>query len=64
MSAYGSGAPTYENAELQKNNILGRLRVARGMVVAFRAEDDPVRAARWQRVVDDLLDRLLEVRGL
>jgi hypothetical protein len=59
--AYGAGAPSYGDAELQRRLIEGRLEVARG--IRDRAEPGSRTRARWERTVDDLLDRLLEVRG-
>jgi hypothetical protein len=63
MSAYGAGAPTYDHAELQKFTISGRLELARKWSNQYRAKGDIVRAERWSRTADELLDRLLEVRG-
>lgn len=62
-SAYGSGAPTYGNSELQRGAIEGRLSVARGILSRATRDGDDRRAARWKVIVDELLDRLLEVRG-
>ena len=62
-SAYGAGAPSYESAELQKSAIEGRLGVARGIRDRAATSGDDRRFARWSAVVDELLDRLLEVRG-
>lgn len=63
MSAYGAGAPTYEDAALQKQHIQGRLELARRWAVRYAASGDKRRAAKWNRTADELLDRLLEVRG-
>lgn len=60
-SAYGEGAPSYGAAEQQRAAIEGRLAVARG--IRDRAEVGSRTRVRWARVVDELLDRLLEVRG-
>jgi hypothetical protein len=59
-SAYGTGAPTYDSADLQRKNLDGRIKVAMS-----RRDNapDPVRKAKWARIVDELLDRRLEVRG-
>jgi hypothetical protein len=59
-SAYGTGAPTYDDAERQRKALDGRLKVA--MSCRDHAPD-PVRRAKWARIVDELLDRRLEVRG-
>lgn len=61
MSAYGTGAPSYPDAELQRATLEGRLRVAQG--IRDRAEPGSRTQLRWSRTVDELLDRLLEVRG-
>ncbi|MFV8169843.1 hypothetical protein [Mycolicibacterium peregrinum] len=63
MSAYGAGSPTYEDAGLQRQQLEGRLKVARGIATRYAASGDHVRAAKWNRDADELLDRLLEVRG-
>jgi len=60
-SAYGAGAPTYDNAELQRLTIEGRLKVARGIRDGSAPDSDA--HVRWSVTVDELLDRLLEVRG-
>jgi len=62
-SAYGAGAPTYETAELQRKALEGRLKVAIDTRDRRRAMGDTKRADRWAAVCDELLDRLLEVRG-
>lgn len=62
-SAYGAGAPTYGTAELQRTAIEGRLKVAIGSRDRRRAMGDTKRADRWAAICDELLDRLLEVRG-
>lgn len=62
-SAYGAGSPVYEDAELQKHQLEGRLRVARGVATRAAASGDDRTAAKWNRTADELLDRLLEVRG-
>ncbi len=62
-SAYGAGSPTYENADLQRQQLEGRLQVARGVATRYVAAGDSDRAAKWNRTADELLDRLLEVRG-
>lgn len=62
-SAYGSGSPTYVDADLQLSNIEGRLVVAIGIRDRSRASGDARRAGRWAQIVDELLDRRLEVRG-
>jgi hypothetical protein len=63
MSAYGAGSPTYEDAELQKQQIEGRLKVAQGIAARAIESGDHRRAAQWKQTADELLDRLLEVRG-
>jgi hypothetical protein len=63
MSAYASGAPTYESAELQKNTLDGRIKVAIGIRDRAKASGDMRRFERWSAIVDELLDRRLEVRG-
>lgn len=62
-SAYGAGAPTYKDAELQKFTLEGRIKVMRGMRERSIARGDSARAVRQQAIIDELLDRLLEVRG-
>lgn len=62
-SAYGAGAPAYESADLQKSAIEGRLQVARGIKTRAEARGDVKEATRWGEICDELLDRLLEVRG-
>ena len=62
-SAYGAGAPSYESVELQKSAIVGRLKVAISIRDGRRASGDTTRADRWALICDELLDRLLEVRG-
>lgn len=62
-SAYGAGAPSYESAELQKSAIAGRLKVATGIRDRAQAAGNTEKAARWGAICDELLDRLLEVRG-
>lgn len=62
-SAYGAGAPSYSTSELQRRAIEGRLKVARGIRDRNRASGRHERAARWSTICDELLDRLLEVRG-
>lgn len=63
MSAYGTGAPSYDSTELQRHGIEGRLDVATGIRDRAAASGDVARAAKWSQIVDELLDRLLEVRG-
>lgn len=62
-SAYGSGAPSYEDAEQQRSAIEGRLKVAQGIAARARTSGDTRTAAKWERICDELLDRALEVRG-
>lgn len=62
-SAYGAGAPTYADAELQKFTLEGRIKVMRGIRERSIARGDWTRAVRQQAILDELLDRLLEVRG-
>jgi hypothetical protein len=62
-SAYGAGAPTYDDADLQKRALQGRLELARRWSVRYAEQGDERRAAKWSRIADELLDRLLEVRG-
>ena len=62
MSAYGT-APSYDSADLQKHAIEGRLKVAQGIADRASRSGNHQPAARWKRIVDELLDRLLEVRG-
>lgn len=62
-SAYGTGAPAYESADLQRRALEGRLRVAAGCRDRRRAMGDTKRADRWAAICDELLERLLEVRG-
>jgi hypothetical protein len=61
-TAYGAGSPTYQSVEQQRSALEGRLQVARG--IRDRAAPGSRTRQRWSRVVDELLDRLLEVRGL
>ena len=63
MTAYGEGAPTYEIVELQKATIQGRAQLARRWAVRYAEAGDHRRAVKWNRIADELLDRLLEVRG-
>lgn len=62
-SAYGAGSPTYEDAEQQKRALSGRLDLARQWAVRYAESGDQRRAGKWNRIADELLDRLLEVRG-
>ena len=62
-SAYGTGAPCYGSAELQKSAIEGRLKVATGIRDRARVAGNARKANTWARICDELLDRLLEVRG-
>jgi len=63
VSAYGTGAPSYDDAERQRAAIQGRLELARRWAVRYSESGDQQRAAKWDRIADELLDRLLEVRG-
>jgi hypothetical protein len=63
VSAYGAGAPSYDSADLQKQQIEGRLKVAQGFAERAAQSGNHGRAARWLQIADELLDRLLEVRG-
>lgn len=63
MSAYGEGAPAYRSVELQREAIKGRLRVARGIRDRAAESGEATRAIRWSNICDELLDRLLELRG-
>lgn len=62
-SAYGAGAPAYPTADLQRSAIEGRLKVAMGIKARAEQRGDVPRATRWGVICDELLDRLLEVRG-
>ncbi len=62
-SAYGQGAPSYQDAELQRHTIEGRLKVATGIRDRAQASGDTRAHVKWARIVDELLDRLNEVRG-
>lgn len=62
-SAYGAGAPSYRDAELQKQQLDGRLEVARGIRDRAQAAGDQDRYDAWAKIVDELLDRRLETRG-
>lgn len=62
-SAYGAGAPAYEGTDLQRRALEGRLKVAISTRDRRRAMGDTERADRWAVICDELLDRLLEVRG-
>lgn len=62
-TAYGEGSPTYESAELQRSTLQGRLELARRWAIRYAETGDARRAAKWNRIADELLDRLLEVRG-
>lgn len=62
-SAYGAGSPTYESADVQRSALQGRLDLARRWAVRYAESGDQRRAAKWNRIADELLDRLLEVRG-
>jgi hypothetical protein len=63
-SAYGTGAPSYQSTALQRAALEGRLKVAISIRDQRRAMGDAKRADRWAAICDELLDRLLEVRGL
>lgn len=63
VSAYGAGAPAYPDTELQRSTLEGRLKVAVGIRDRARASGNTRSAARWDATVQELLDRLLEVRG-
>jgi hypothetical protein len=62
-SAYGTGAPAYNDTDLQRAAIQGRAALARQWAVRHAATGDQRRAAKWNRIADELLDRLIEVRG-
>ena len=62
-SAYGAGAPAYESVDVQKAAIAGRLKVATGIRDRALEAGNTQRASRWATICDELLDRLLEVRG-
>lgn len=62
-SAYGTGAPSYQTTDLQRAAIEGRLKVATGIRDRARQAGNTKRADRWAGICDELLDRLLEVRG-
>jgi hypothetical protein len=59
-SAYGAGAPSYPSVALQRAALEGRLEVA--VSIRDRTTRERTRQA-YARVVDELLDRLLELRG-
>jgi hypothetical protein len=63
MSAYATGAPSYDNVSLQRYAIEGRLKVARGIWERAEAAGDIRRMTKWRVIENELLDRLLEVRG-
>lgn len=63
MGVYGEGAPCYASSEHQRSAIEGRLKVATGIRNRAQKRGDLRRAASWSRTVDELLDKLLEVRG-
>ncbi len=48
MTAYGDGAPSYEDAEVQRLAIEGRLRVAVGIRDRARASGNARRVERWE----------------
>lgn len=60
-TAYGAGAPAYADAELQRATLQGRLKVA--VSIRDRAPEGSRSHERWGRTCDELLDKLLEVRG-
>ncbi len=62
-SPYGKGAPTYPGAELQRDAIEGRLKVATGIRQRAEMDGNARRLARWRQIETELPDRLLEVRG-
>lgn len=62
-SAYGAGAPSYSSAELQRHQIQGRLDVAVSIRDRAVSDGDTRRAERWSQIIDELMDRLIEVRG-
>lgn len=62
-NAYGAGAPIHEDAEYEKLLLDGRLEVAIGIRDRAKAAGNGARYRRWSAVVDELLDRRLEVRG-
>lgn len=62
-SAYGTGAPSYTDTDVQRKAIQGRLDLARRWAVRYAEQGDQRRADKWNRIADELLDRLLEVRG-
>lgn len=62
-SAYGAGAPRQDDAEYEKLLLDGRLEVAIGIRDRAKAAGNDDRYRRWSVVVDELLDRRLEVRG-
>lgn len=63
MSVYGAGAPIYVDSEHQRSALEGRLKVATGIRNRAQERGDRRRAEAWSRTVDELLDKLLEVRG-
>lgn len=62
-SAYGDGAPSYQDTEVQRRAIEGRLKVATGIRDRAQASGDTRSHTKGARIVDELLDRLNEVRG-
>lgn len=60
-SPYGAGAPRYDDPDLERTMLLGRCEFARGAVQ--RSEPGSKQRHRWAEILDELLDRLYELRA-
>jgi hypothetical protein len=63
MSAYGAGAPNYDDVQLQIATITGRLECMRLWRERDRQAGRDEAAARKTQIIDELLDKLAEARG-
>lgn len=62
-SAYGAGAPTYDDAALQVATITGRLECMRIWRDRDREAGRTEAEARKTQIINELLDKLAEAQG-
>jgi hypothetical protein len=60
MSAYGNSLP-YSSPELERGNLIGRIRVARFVADVHAKSGYDRTAKRYYAIVDELLDHLSEL---
>lgn len=63
MSAYGQAGRYPDHAGLERHGVLGRLKVQAMAIPRHRRSGNAARLARAYAICDELLDRLLDVRG-